>query len=302
MQVYYTKKLVYKNAIKYIEFKDGLKVYEKGDKYDNSDIEICDHRTKVKQFYKDTGRVFVKYESVIQRAKQTVFDIVASNDFDYFCTFTFRPDPEIDRYSFSDTSRAIRKYLRISNIKKYVLVYEQHKDGAYHYHALANIPEKHLKHHHHRIYNITNYKYGFTTAKKIIHDENSNIRLAGYLVKYMTKQFYTYLETTERQALSNTIVQSGHDTKTKKILKNENPKKNSTNQIYRGGISSYQEAGKIPPLPVSPNAENIFKNKKLYWCSRFLNRPNVQYNVPVDKTAKWAFENKHVRVTIKLLT
>lgn len=73
---------------------------------------------------------------------------------------------------------------------KYLLVPELHKDGVhYHFHALiantGNIQfiDSGIKHNDNIIYNIGNWKFGFTTASKVI----DSARASSYITKYITK-------------------------------------------------------------------------------------------------------------------
>lgn len=118
------------------------------------------------------------------RAKTAIHDIVACNTFEYFVTLTVAPDSKVNRYDYDDCAKHISKWLN-NHLEKYLLVPEKHKDGAYHFHLLADIPKNKLKHHKGSVFNIRSYTYGYSTAIKI--RKNSEARIANYVQKYITK-------------------------------------------------------------------------------------------------------------------
>ena len=73
----------------------------------------------------------------------------------------------------------------------YVILYEKHKDGAYHFHGLlGNVTAKQLKldnsgivQNGKTVYNITAWKYGFSTVTEIENIEKTK----SYVTKYLTK-------------------------------------------------------------------------------------------------------------------
>lgn len=141
---------------------------------------------------------YVPSISSVRRTKTTIQDIVLCNDFELFCTFTFDP-AKVDRYNFNQCSSAMRRWfshqreksLKYGRELKYLVIPEQHKDGAWHFHALlsgysSTLKDTGLKSQSLRpIYNITSFRLGFTTAVKI--DEKSGV--STYITKYVTKSF-----------------------------------------------------------------------------------------------------------------
>lgn len=129
------------------------------------------------------------------RAKSVIYDIARSNTWDWFLTFTFSKN-NVDRYDFDLCSRKIASWLH--NVKKrkcsdmkYLLVPEQHKDGAWHFHGLLSncgklefIPSGYKDSSGRVIYNLESYKLGFTTATKV----SDSIKASAYLCKYVTKE------------------------------------------------------------------------------------------------------------------
>lgn len=149
-----------------------------------------------------------------RRAKERVFDIVMLNTWKYFVTLTIDP-----KENDSSDVALVRKKLRnwLNNMQKrkgleYVLIPEYHKDGEkIHAHLLINdsnltfvdsgnvsvpgfskpikietankygIPLDQRK----TVYNIPEWKYGWTTAIKYY--GANNLRAAIYITKYITK-------------------------------------------------------------------------------------------------------------------
>lgn len=136
--------------------------------------------------------------SSLNRTKTLVKDLVLCNDFELFCTFTFDPK-KIDRYNFVSCRRAMRIWIHHQKTRatqkgkdfKYLIIPEQHKDGAWHFHALisnyvgslkdSGIRTKTLR----PIYNVTSFRLGFTTAVEV----DSKEGVSNYVSKYITKDF-----------------------------------------------------------------------------------------------------------------
>lgn len=131
-----------------------------------------------------------------RRAVQKVYDLAHSNDFDYFLTLTF-DGTKVDRYSYDACADALKLFtdLMRHNGNKWLIVPEQHKDGAYHFHALVSGPltlaeavnphtgQKILDQTGRQVYNVRNFRYGHTTATRI----SDPTRAATYIAKYLTK-------------------------------------------------------------------------------------------------------------------
>ena len=130
------------------------------------------------------------------RAKQKIYELARSNEWEYFLTLTFAKD----RYNYEVLTKRLSVW--ISNIKrdyapdmKYIFVPELHKDGALHFHGIvSNIGSLPLVDSGHKdkdgktIYNIDCYKMGFTTATKV----TDSGRVTSYLTKYITKDLMSY--------------------------------------------------------------------------------------------------------------
>lgn len=127
----------------------------------------------------------------IKRAKDKCFDIAFCNSWDLFVTITFNPE-KVDSLNASEVLKKLRVWLqdrvRCKGLK-YLLIPEYHKSGRIHCHALMNdvlrlensgkkLPDGR------KIYNIPDWKYGFSTA---IQCNGSAGNLAYYVTKYITK-------------------------------------------------------------------------------------------------------------------
>lgn len=127
------------------------------------------------------------------RTITSVYDISRSNKWEWFITFTFNPE-KVDRYNYEICTKKLSTWLnhmrRDCPDMVYLVVPEQHKDGAYHFHGLfSNAAGLQFVDSGHRdkggkpIYNVGKYRYGFTTATRI----EDSIRAASYVCKYITK-------------------------------------------------------------------------------------------------------------------
>lgn len=127
------------------------------------------------------------------RTIKSIYDIARSNKWEWFFTFTFNPKV-VNRYDYVACSKKFSKWL--NNMRKvcpdmiYVVVPEQHKDGAFHFHGLfsdvMNLDFVYSGKYDKKgrpIYNCGNYHFGWTTATRITDFR----RASSYLCKYITK-------------------------------------------------------------------------------------------------------------------
>lgn len=83
-----------------------------------------------------------KLANNISRAKSTIYELALCNDWDYFCTFTLDKN-KYDRYDLNKFHKDFTQKIRDLNKKegyniKFLLIPEQHKDGAWHMHGLVS--------------------------------------------------------------------------------------------------------------------------------------------------------------------
>ena len=129
----------------------------------------------------------------LSRTKATIFEIAACNPFEWFCTFTLDAE-KADRNNLEAFRKKFSQFIRDENKKratdekiKYLIVPEQHKDGAWHLHGLV----LGLKEGRDLLKNEFGYldwlgyrnRFGFFSCSRI----HSHIGCSNYISKYVTK-------------------------------------------------------------------------------------------------------------------
>lgn len=115
-----------------------------------------------------------------------VFEYSMCNRFDYFVTLTLDKN-KYDRYNLNkfikDLGQFIRDYRKKYGVNiQYLLIPEQHQDGAWHMHGLIKgIPEEHLK------LNSNGYKEWKAYTDKFGYMSIDNVRSQEAVSKYITK-------------------------------------------------------------------------------------------------------------------
>ena len=186
-----TKIKVYKRHIKYQVFQNDIfdddvqtllsKKLKKDDKHNTIHKSNIHHVENENQIRIDS----------LKRAKDKIVDIALLNDFDYFVTFTFN-DKLVNALDYQLSIKKLKKWLDNMVQRKelkYLLVPELHKSGRIHFHALMSgklslVNSGHLDNRFRVIYNLTDWKYGFTTAVKI---DGTYEAICKYITKYITK-------------------------------------------------------------------------------------------------------------------
>jgi hypothetical protein len=163
-------------------------------------------REKIRSPGNDLGRSF---DVSVSRTKNKLIDLVRSNNWDYFLTFTFNPD-KVDRYNYDEVVKKMSVWLNNQRKKyfnlKYVVVPELHKDGAYHFHGLFSdgltyVDSGYKDKQGRVIYNVSDYKIGFTTATRV-----TDTKKAGqYILKYITKDLCFRTENKRRYWASRNL-------------------------------------------------------------------------------------------------
>lgn len=160
---------------------------------------IVSVKTRTKDYQNEKSGV--KYISSISRARNKVLELGLCNDFSFFVTFTLDKE-KFDRYDLQLFRKSFTHYLR--NQKRttgrnviYLLIPEQHKDGAWHFHGLmggyqwndlkeferGKHPVDLIKKGYRYDENIL-CKFGFNSFSKI----QSKIAVSQYIAKYITKE------------------------------------------------------------------------------------------------------------------
>ena len=128
----------------------------------------------------------------MRRARANVRRLALANDFTYFVTLTLDRQ-KIDRYDGATITKALNRWcdnmVRRYGLQ-YVLVPEQHKDGAFHFHGFFNGCVKAVESGHtdgsgHMIYNLPQWTFGFTAAIRLY---GNYPQAVGYVCKYIGKQ------------------------------------------------------------------------------------------------------------------
>ena len=157
----------------------------------HNDYQVSINRSHKKQLNKqitETARQDSIHRS-LRRSTVSVKDIIVTNKWDYWCTFTFNPN-KVNRYDFDKVSTKMHLWLKRQPDLKYIIVPEQHKDGAFHFHALISNytgslkPTKKRTKHGQSIFSA-NFGSGFHEFVKL---DDNNLAIAQYMTKqYMTK-------------------------------------------------------------------------------------------------------------------
>ena len=129
---------------------------------------------------------------------------------EWFCTFTY-DGKKVDRYDFKLCMKKIRNWLknqrRLAPDLKYLAVPEMHKDGAWHLHVLLadsgtmKFVDSGKKYLGMKIYNLSGWKWGFSTATEI----QDTFRIQNYISKYMTKDCFALSQNCHRYYASRNL-------------------------------------------------------------------------------------------------
>lgn len=147
----------------------------------------------------------VRAECNIARAKSRIRELAFCNPWEWFVTLTV--DPKRDRYELSSLKQVLRdcskdfsdKY-RLSGFfeqrLKYLLVPEQHKDGAWHFHGLFhNVPGEALEKNRYGYFDIPYIakRLGYVCLSPVRNSE----KVASYITKYVSKDLGSGLKAGE---------------------------------------------------------------------------------------------------------
>ena len=127
-----------------------------------------------------------------RRARAQMRRLALANGFEYFVTLTLDP-AKIDRYDPASVTKALNRWadnmVRRHGLR-YILVPEQHKDGAFHFHGFMAgrgliAVDSGITWDDRPVYNLPQWKLGFTTAQRLYGDYHAAV---GYCCKYIGKQ------------------------------------------------------------------------------------------------------------------
>jgi hypothetical protein len=134
----------------------------------------------------------------LRRTVQTIYEYSRANVWDYFATFTIA-DKDV-RYDYATAKGKICTWFNHFKARKcpdlkYLCVPEQHKDGAWHFHALmSGSLDDYIKLNEYGYYNLPSYKLGFTSIEPV----RDNGRVASYITKYITKDLLEQVANAQR--------------------------------------------------------------------------------------------------------
>lgn len=150
----------------------------------------------------------------IKQTKNRIYDIARSNTWEWFITLTF-DRKQTDSSDYDTVVKELTRFL--TNLQqwqcpnlKYLIVPELHADGEhYHFHGLLancdginfSYSGKNDRKSKKPIYNILNWKLGFTTATKV----EDTQRVSSYITKYITKECVAVLKNKKRYYTSHNV-------------------------------------------------------------------------------------------------
>lgn len=197
------------NADKHIiayQYNTTIKTYANGDKnikyhsYSNLKGIV---RDRGEGTLSDEEKERLRYRNLLN-VKQTIIDLIYHNGiikpWEYFITLTF-DDEKVNAYDYDVTRACLIKWLNNQKHQnpnmEYVIVPEYHESKRFHFHGVVRGVEKWeltpatypsgraVYKKGIRLYNLENYKFGFTSISKIQNAEAVSV----YVSKYITKEF-----------------------------------------------------------------------------------------------------------------
>ena len=164
----------------------------------------------------------------MKRTQDKVYDYANSNNWQWFCTFTFSQD-KVNRSDFEDVSDKFSQWLwnmrkRYCKDMKYLVVPEKHKDGSWHFHGLFSNcdglnfvpainqaeffngkPNKFfgqpLVRNGVQVYDMKRFKLGFSDCTKV----RDTKKVASYILKYITKEMIADTPNRKRYWISRNL-------------------------------------------------------------------------------------------------
>lgn len=192
-----------------------ITIYSKSFSRENTEKE---KNEKLCKNYKNENRTKEQEEHCknysIKQTKNRIYDIARANTWEWFITLTFDRKKK-DSSDYEIVTQALQNFLENLSKRqcpnlKYLIVPELHADGEhYHFHGLlANCDGLNFRYSGKNdykskrpIYNITNWKLGFTTATQV-GDTN---RVSSYITKYITKECIAVLKEKKRYYASHNV-------------------------------------------------------------------------------------------------
>lgn len=150
----------------------------------------------------------------LSRTVNKVYYLARSNIWEWFFTLTFDP-LKVDSFNYGEVTSKLSKWLnnlrsRYAPDLKYLFVPEQHKSGRWHFHGLVsntgNIQfcDSGRRSRGLVIYNVGQYRLGFSTATEIQNVSKSTY----YITKYFTKDLISVTKNKKRYWASKNLHQA----------------------------------------------------------------------------------------------
>lgn len=184
------------------------------------DAEYCYNpfTEKIQRVYTDADKWVIERKkehslySSLNRTRSALYMYARQCVWEYFVTLTYSPDKIESRYDFSSCMKKVRKWInncreRKANDLLYLLVPEQHKDGAWHIHGLLcnttglTFTDSGKRYDGKIVYNLDDWKLGFSTATKV----TDTYKVSNYITKYITKDLCTITPGKQRYFVSKAI-------------------------------------------------------------------------------------------------
>lgn len=205
--MYNVKILKYNDELQVNWYDYGISTKEKKERNNESDKRNIKTSKQSNLSSEQSSKTTVEINNKVRstrRTKQSIYNISRSNEWEYFATFTY----ELDRYDYGSCKSRLQSYLQ--NLRKrkcegleYLAVPEQHKDGAYHFHALLKgvtdevICDSYEK----GKFMLINWNYGISQLEPV---KDTN-RVAMYITKYITKELVNDVKGRQRYLCSNGV-------------------------------------------------------------------------------------------------
>lgn len=150
--------------------------------------------------------------SSLNRTRSALYMYARQCNWEYFITLTYSLDKIENRYDFSLCMKKANNWIKNCRNRKskdllYLLVPEQHKDGAWHIHGLLcnttglTFTDSGKRYDGKIVYNLDDWKLGFSTATKV----TDTYKVSNYVTKYITKDLCAITPGKQRYFVSKFI-------------------------------------------------------------------------------------------------
>lgn len=173
---------------------------------------------KIQRVYTDADECAIELKkehslySSLNRTRSALYMYARQCNWEYFITLTYSPDKIESRYDFSLCMKKAHKWIDNCKQRKakdllYLLVPEQHKDGAWHIHGLLcnttglTFADSGKRYDGKIVYNLDDWKLGFSTATKV----TDTYKVSNYITKYITKDLCAITPGKQRYFVSKSI-------------------------------------------------------------------------------------------------